>query len=149
MTVPHGPQTLGTSAWMEPCLNSIPTPSAQSFPSPSPHPNWPLGMAAAGCASHLCLGNQRTCCQANSKEPSDKLLFFFFSHIFIFFSFLFGKALEMFLKGLFSATSFLLHHSKHCNIIKLVKRKQWCLSFSQTARCSFRGETAICMAGGG
>lgn len=67
---------------------------------------------------------------------------FFCSYIYIFFSFLFGKALEMFLKGLFSATSFLLHHSEHCNIIKLVKRKQWCLSFSQTARCSFRGETA-------
>lgn len=39
-----------------------------------------------------------------------------------------------------SATSLLLHHSEHCNIIKLVKRKQWCLSFLQTARCSFQGE---------
>lgn len=87
--------------------------------------------------------------QIQRSRVTNFFFFFFFSHIFIFFSFLFGKALEMFLKGLFSATSFLLHHSKHCNIIKLVKRKQWCLSFSQTARCSFRGETAICMAGGG
>lgn len=93
-------------------------------------------------SSQLCLSplpgkSERSFCQANSKEWSDEFLF---AHIFIYYFFppsFSEKLLETFLKGLFSATSFLLHHCEHCNIIKLVKRKQWCLSFSQTARCSF------------
>lgn len=110
----------------------------------------PLGMAAASCASLLCLGNQRDP-SAKQIQRSGVTNFFLLIYLFIIFSppSFSEKLLETFLKGLFSATSFLLHHCEHCNIIKLVKRKQWCLSFSQTARCSFRGETASCMDGGG
>lgn len=110
----------------------------------------PPGTAAASCASLLCLGNQRDP-SAKQIQRSGVTNFFLLIYLFIIFpppSFS-EKLLETFLKGLFSATSFLLHHCEHCNIIKLVKRKQWCLSFSQTARCSFRGETASCMDGGG
>lgn len=84
---------------------------------------------------------EQSFCQGNSKEPSDKLTnfpFALFSPPLISFWKSFGEISERAV----SATSLLLHHSEHCNIIKLVKRKQWCLSFLQTARCSFQGEAA-------
>lgn len=70
---------------------------------------------------------------------------FLFAHFFLFFIFFllsFWKSFGEISQRAVSATSLLLHHSEHCNIIKLVKRKQWCLSFLQRARCSFRGEAA-------
>lgn len=44
-----------------------------------------LGIAAASGISHLCLGNQRVFCQANSKEQRDKFSFcsFFFLSFFL------------------------------------------------------------------
>lgn len=91
--------------------------------------------------------SERSSCQGNSKEPSDKLTNFPFAPYFsplISFWKSFGEISERAV----SATSLLLHHSEHCNIIKLVKRKPWCLSFLQTARCSFQGEQhpRLCLA---
>lgn len=62
-----------------------------------PYPNWPLGIAAASGASHLWLGNQRdsSAKQIQRSEVTNFLLALFFLSFF-----LFGKALEIFLKGL-------------------------------------------------
>lgn len=90
-------------------------------------PNWPLGTAVASGASHLRLGNQ-ILLPSKLKEAKQQTFFL----LFLFFFFLFGKISQRAV----SATSLLLHHSEHCNIIKLVKRKQWCLSFLRAARCS-------------
>lgn len=107
------------------------------------HPAW-----AGSSQGYLCSlpgKSQRSFCQGNSKEPSDKLTNFPFALLFFFFFpslISFWKSFGEISERAVSATSLLLHHSEHCNIIKLVKRKQWCLSFLQTARCSFQGEAA-------
>lgn len=107
------------------------------------HPSW--GGSSQGYLCSLPGKPETSFCQGNSKEPGDKLTNFPFALFFFLFSFFsplislwksFGEISERAV----SATSLLLHHSEHCNIIKLVKRKQWCLSFLQTARCSFQGE---------
>lgn len=104
-------------------------------------PSIQTGVAAARAVCSLPGKPEQSFCQGNSKEPSDKLTnfpFALFSPPLISFWKSFGEISERAV----SATSLLLHHSEHCNIIKLVKRKQWCLSFLQTARCSFQGEAA-------
>lgn len=116
-----------------------PPSEARASASLSVHPNWPLGIAAASGASHLWLGNQR---DSSAKQIQRSEVTNFLLALFFFFFLSFRKSFGDISQRAVSATSLLLHHSEHCNIIKLVKSKQWCLSFLQAARCSFRGEAA-------